>query len=219
MTVELIHGDCLEVMRTMPDKSVNFIWTDPPYNVNKNYGTYTDNLSDEDYIDFCGRWIGEAKRISGNRMAIYTPTKYLLDYWNLLGKDYKQIILTWSPEGAFRYGFVNQHASILTNVKPIIRTKDVWHNVQVLGLGYFFREDSFGHPGYTSEQITKKVLTSFTKSGETVCDIFSGTGTTAVCCVYLDRNFIGCEIDVKWHSLANRRIEVSQMQPNLFEAT
>ena len=71
-------------------------------------------------------------------MAVYTPTKYLLEYWNLLGKDYKQIILTWSPEGAFRYGFVNQHASILTNVKPKIITKDVWHNVQVLDSWLFF---------------------------------------------------------------------------------
>ena len=218
MTVELHLGDCLEFMRTMPDKSVDFAWTDPPYNVNKNYGTYTDNLSDEDYLDFCIRWIDESKRISNNRMAVYTPTKYLLDYWNMLGKDYKQIILTWSPEGAFRYGFVNQHASILTNVKPIIRTKDVWHNVQVLGLGYFFREDSFGHPGYTSEQITKKILTSFTKPGEIVCDIFSGTGTTAVCCIDLYRNFIGCEIDPKWYELANRRIEVAQMQPGLFNS-
>ena len=216
MTVELIQGDCLDIMRGMDDKSVDFIWTDPPYNVNKNYGTYTDNLSDEDYINFCGRWISEAKRISDNRMAVYTPTKYLLEYWNLLGKDYKQIILTWSPEGAFRYGFVNQHASILTNVKPKIRTKDVWHNVQVLGLGYFFREESFGHPGYTSEQITKKVLTSFTAPGEIVCDVFSGTGTTAVCCVYLDRNFIGSEIDPKWYELANSRVKVAQMQPGLF---
>ena len=34
MTVELIQGDCLDIMRGMDDKSVDFIWTVPPYNVN-----------------------------------------------------------------------------------------------------------------------------------------------------------------------------------------
>ena len=47
--VELHLGDCLEVMRSMPDKSVDAVITDPPYGLNINYSSYIDtqeNLSD-----------------------------------------------------------------------------------------------------------------------------------------------------------------------------
>ena len=33
-------GDCLELMKEIPDGSIDFFWTDPPYNVGKDYGVY-----------------------------------------------------------------------------------------------------------------------------------------------------------------------------------
>lgn len=209
------NEDATTFMKKIPDGKIDFVWTDPPYNVGKNYGVYTDNLSDESYLMFCENWIREAKRVSNNRMAIYVPTKYKLEYWNMLGKDYKEVILGWSPEGAYRYGFINQHATILTNAKPLQRTKDLWMNYQVLGLGYFFREDNYDHPGYTSEHVTKKVITSFTEIEQTVLDPFTGTGTTVVCCHDLNRKFVGCEIDPKWFEIIQKRIEGRYMQPSL----
>lgn len=216
MTITLYHGDCLEYMRTMPDKSVDFCWADPPYNVGKDYGDYKDSLSDDDFIVWSSKWIYEAKRITGNKIAVLAPTKYISEFWQLLGPDYRQIILSYSPEGAFRYGFVNQFSSILTNVNPVERTKNVWHNMQMPGLGYFFRENNYNHPGYTSEDITKKVIRKFTLLGQSVIDPFLGTGTTGKVCVNLGRNFIGCEQEKRWYNLAQKRIAEAQLQPMLF---
>lgn len=209
-SVYIINSDCRRALPQLSDCSFNFAWTDPPYNVGKEYQNWNDNLPDEDYLFFCDCWISHLKRLA-SEIAIYIPTKYITDYWNRLGKHYKQIILNWTPEGAYRNNFVNQFASILTNAKPKQRTKDVWTNLQMQGLGYFFRENDYGNPGYTSEDITRKVISSFTVPGNTILDCFLGTGTTAVCCKQLNRKCIGIEISEKYCEIAAKRCQQTVM--------
>jgi len=201
--VQIYLGDCREVLPQLTEK-VDLPFTDPPYNVNIDYGQWNDKTTDEVYLAFCKEWITQLKRLS-TQMLIYVPTKYILNYWNMLGNDYRQIILTWSPAGAIRYGFVNQFASLLTNAKPMIRTKDVWNNVQIRGMGYFFKENNYGHPGYTSEDITGKVIASFTNPNDLILDPFLGSGTTAFCAKKLNRRCIGIEISEKYAEIAARR--------------
>lgn len=210
--VTLYLGDCLEVLPTLEAGSVHFAWTDPPYNVGKDYGTYSDSLSDDIYMANVKFWINECKRISNDLMCVYVPKKYKLKYWNLLGEGYKEIQLTWSPEGAIRYGYVDQFATLLCNVTPVKRTKNVWNNAQVLGLGYFFRENTYGHPGYTSLDINNRVISSFTFNNCIVLDPFMGSGTTGVACVQTGRRFIGIEIDPTYFEIAVKRIKEAQLQ-------
>ena len=66
MTVELILGDCLEVMRAMPDKSVDLVLTDPPYNIGK-----ADWDRIDDYINWCGSWIVECQRVLKDNGSFY----------------------------------------------------------------------------------------------------------------------------------------------------
>lgn len=47
----------------MENESVNLIVTDPPYNLNKDYGTSQDKLKFEDYLEFSRLWLKEAKRV------------------------------------------------------------------------------------------------------------------------------------------------------------
>ena len=51
--VELILGDCLEVMRDMPDKSVDLCVTSPPYNLGIDYNGRDDYLDLDDYYAWC----------------------------------------------------------------------------------------------------------------------------------------------------------------------
>ncbi len=52
--IELIHGDCLDVMNKISSESVDLIVTSPPYNIGKDYGDdYFDNLDPEEY----NKWI------------------------------------------------------------------------------------------------------------------------------------------------------------------
>ncbi|MBU8921247.1 MAG: site-specific DNA-methyltransferase [Bacteroidales bacterium] len=213
---QVICGDCLEVMKSMPDECVNMVWTDPPYNAGKDYGTYKDKLSDNEYLKMCEMWAREMKRVSGNRMAIFVPQKYKLDWWLLLGSDYREIILTWSPEGSLRGGFCNQFSTLLTNMRPLKYTKNVWHNCQMPGLGYFFRENNYNHPGYTSEDITARVIMAFSELGQKILDPFGGAGTTAAVCKVLGRNSVSVEVDAGWCEMARKRIAQAAEQQDLF---
>ena len=214
MSVQLYHGDCLDFVRTLPAESVDFAFVDPPYNVGKDYGSYKDDMPHEEYLLWCSQWIAELKRITGGRLAIYPPKIHLLWFWNQL-PDHHQIICAWSPEGAIRGGYVQQYIPLLVPQYPLTRTKDHWWNVQVPGMGYFYREEKFNHPRQTSMDITQRILKSFTLPGETVIDCFTGVGTTGVACVQTGRNFIGCEIDAGYFEIAQRRIALAQQQPML----
>ncbi len=200
--VMIYHGDCREILPEMA--RAGLAWTDPPYNVGKDYGACEDNLPDGEYLAFCKWWIGELKRLS-TELVVYVPGKYYLDYWNMLGVGFRQIILPWTPEGAIRNGFVNQFTSLLTNAKPKQRTKDVWDGVQMRGMGYFFKENDYGHPGYTSEDVTSRVIMAFTVAGQIILDPFLGSGTTAYCAKKLNRMCVGIEIEEKYCEIAANR--------------
>lgn len=215
MTVELHLGDCLQFMNTIPDKSMDFCFTDPPYNVGKDYGENKDNMPDVDYLNWIKEVLLQIKRVA-RAACIYVPQKYMLDYWNILGPEYHQIILSYSPSGAIRWGYSNQFSSLLTDAKPNTIIQNVWHNTQMPGLGYFFRENNYDHPGYTSHDITGRVIQNFTIEEQTVIDPFMGTGTTGCECIKRGRNFIGIEQEIKWYELAGRRIAEAQLQDRLF---
>lgn len=191
--ITLYNADCRQVLPHLQVDNA-FCFTDPPYNVGKDYGVWNDEMPEADYLQFCREWIAEVKRLCPE-ICIYPPTKYLLEYWTMLGREYKQVALTWSPEGAIRGGWVNQFVTLLTNAKPKQRTKDWWHNCQMQGLGYFFREESYGHPGYTSEDVTNRVLAAMCPTGATVIEPFAGTGTTLWCAKLRGMKAIGCEVN------------------------
>jgi DNA modification methylase len=209
----LLCGDNTKLLPLI--NHADFCFTDPPYNVGKDYGVYKDNLSEEAYKDSMNFIFSKLKKITNNTMCIYPPINMGLWFWNMLGEDYKQIILTYSPEGAFRWGFINQFSFLLTNAKPIKRTKNVWHNKQFTGMGYFFKEDTFGHPGYTSEDITDSVISSFVSTG-LVLDPYMGTGTTALACEKLGLNWLGIELNPDYCKIAKKRIDVYTRQLKLF---
>lgn len=204
---KIYHGDCLSIMKEWPDNFVDFIFTDPPYNVGKDYGVSKDNMPEQEYLIWSARVISEIKRVA-SRACVYVPNKYALHYWSCLGAEYKQIILSYSPAGAIRYGFSTQFSFMLINARPIkVITPNVWHNCQIPGLGWFFKEKTFGHPGYTSQEVTGKVIKLFTEESDIIADPFMGSGTTAVICKLLNRKWIGVENNPKYIEMANKRIE------------
>ena len=54
--LKAVCGDAIEEMAAMPDKSVQLIIADPPYNLNKDYGNNSDCLEFDDYMDFSRKW-------------------------------------------------------------------------------------------------------------------------------------------------------------------
>lgn len=62
----LYHGDCLEVMQDIPDKSIDLILTDPPYNIGKAKWDKIPN-----YIEWCGKWFKECERLLKDNGSFY----------------------------------------------------------------------------------------------------------------------------------------------------
>jgi len=67
-------------------------------------------------------------------------------------------------------------------------------------------KDLFEHPTIKPLELIKRHLAHTTQPNDIVFDPFMGSGSTAVACKELNRHFIGCEINPKWHKIANDRI-------------
>jgi site-specific DNA-methyltransferase (adenine-specific) len=74
-TGKIINGDCVEVMKTLPDSCIDLLVTSPPYNVNVSYDVYDDGRSMDDYWEFTRQWLSESLRIlkDDGRVAINVP--------------------------------------------------------------------------------------------------------------------------------------------------
>ncbi len=68
---KVIEGDCIEVMKTIPDNSIDLIFADPPFNIGLKYDNYNDKRSYEDYYNWSANWISETYRILKKTGTIY----------------------------------------------------------------------------------------------------------------------------------------------------
>ncbi|MGI0487119.1 DNA methyltransferase [Pantanalinema rosaneae CENA516] len=59
----ILLGDCIENLQKLPANSVDFVFTDPPYNLKKSYLGYQDDQHIEDYFNWCDRWLAEIIRV------------------------------------------------------------------------------------------------------------------------------------------------------------
>jgi site-specific DNA-methyltransferase (adenine-specific) len=75
VTGQIINGDCVEIMKTLPEGSVDLIVSSPPYNANIKYDVYDDGLSMDDYWKFTIDWLSESFRVlkDDGRIAINVP--------------------------------------------------------------------------------------------------------------------------------------------------
>ena len=74
-TGQIINGDCVEVMKTLPEGSIDLIITSPPYNANIKYDEYNDGLEMDEYWNFTINWLSEAFRVlkDDGRIAVNVP--------------------------------------------------------------------------------------------------------------------------------------------------
>ena len=74
-TGKIINGDCIEVMSTFPENSIDQVITSPPYNVNISYDTYNDGLTMEQYWEWTEKWLTQAFRVlkEDGRLSLNIP--------------------------------------------------------------------------------------------------------------------------------------------------
>jgi len=71
----VVNGDCIEVMASMPEGSVDLIVTSPPYGVGINYDVHEDDMVWEEYVKFTHSWMEQAYRVlkDDGRIALNIP--------------------------------------------------------------------------------------------------------------------------------------------------
>jgi len=78
-------GDCLEIMKNLPDGCVDLVVADPPFNVNYDYGNgFDDNLPLKQYLDLLEIWMAEAERIckDGRLLFLWQAMRHCLPAWS-----------------------------------------------------------------------------------------------------------------------------------------
>ena len=191
--VTLHLGDCLEYMRTMPDKSVDAVITDPPYGCGK-----------ADWDDFFPTaWYEEARRI-GKMVVIITGSAVIKDSVFLVGNDFVDCIAAWNKNGMTRgpLGFGNWISAVVAVGRP---QKQIQNYLSFVVMG-----EMPNHPSPKPIEYMNKLLRNLTQDDYVVFDPFMGSGTTGVAAVQLGRNFIGCEINPDYFAIAERRIKQAQ---------
>lgn len=189
----LILGDCLEVMKDIPDKSIDAVITDPPY--------------PDYYIDLYKYDSGRIKAIekfSCVQLVFWSKlVDFILDFtaihiWNKNpsnhGAQYERIFERNGKKQfkVFTYYMVNSTvAAQMTN--------DVFIN----------------HPSQKPINLIRKLVEDYSKPIDTILDPFMGSGTTGVACVQTGRKFIGIEISEQYFNIAVERIRKAQQQMRL----
>ncbi len=113
----ILHGDSLELMKDIPDKYINLIVTDSPYNIKK--ADWDKWKNESDYIDWCLVWIKECERVlkdNGSFYFFHNDMRVISKLMERIEKETKFVfkqLITWSKlDPSFEnYGFSQQRLS------------------------------------------------------------------------------------------------------------
>ena len=123
----IILGDCLEVIKNIPDNSVDITFADPPFNLKKKYNGYKDNKEFNTYLAWCKQWIYEMVRITKPTGSIFVHNipKWLTYYSSFLNEiAYFKHWIAWdAPSAPMGKTLQPSHYGILYYVKDLKKSK------------------------------------------------------------------------------------------------
>lgn len=225
--VWLMHGDCLERMKEIPDGSVDLVLTDPPYNISRKNSFTTMGRAG---IDF-GGWDKGADLFS-----------YINECFRVLGKDGSFVVFNdWKNLGDIsRYaeslGFIVKDMIRLEKSNPMPRNRDrryitdyecaVWFTMPKSKWTFNRQDERYQRPRFTcsidkglhptqkSLYLMEQLVLIHSNEDNVILDPFMGSGTTGVACVNTGRKFIGIEMDTEYFITSCGRVFASKTEEN-----
>lgn len=229
---KIICGDVLEVMRSIPDGSIDIVVTSPPYNLKnstgngmkdgrggkwanaalqKGYSHHHDCMPHDEYVEWQRKCLAEMLRIIPENGAIFYNHKWrvqnglLQDRQDIVnGFPVRQIII-WRRKGGFNFNpgyFVPTYEVIY-----LIAKKDFRLSPKANGHGdvwEFTQEMNNEHPAAFPPDLIDRIIAS--TDAKTVLDPFMGSGTTAISALNNGRHYVGIEISPEYCEMAEKRI-------------
>lgn len=225
MRINLIHGDCLEVMKDIPDNSIDCVLTDCPYklvsggcrpSIKSMSGIFNpvDGLTKSgkmfkyNEIDF-SEWLPAVYRILKNATHCYI----MINGRNLSKLQIEsekagfkfQNLLVWEKNNVTPSRYYMQKCEYILMLrkgpaKTIINKGDpnIFHVPNILGNKY--------HPSEKPVPLMEGMISNSSKDGDIICDPFMGSGSCGVAAKNLNRNFIGIEKEKKYYDISISRI-------------
>ena len=232
--LKVICGDAIEEMKKLPDNSVRLIVTDPPYNLNKNYGNNQDKLEFDEYLDFSRQWLREAARVSTDDGTIYVfmGMRYISYIYNILEQELGMTFNSWITwfytQGIGKIkGFSPRHDDILMFTKD--PKKFVFHlddirvpqkfyrsvnnmrganpgNVWEFSHMHYCNKNRKKHPTQKPEGLFERMVLASSNRGDIVLDPFVGSGTALRVCQQTGRKGIGIDINPEYIKMTEKRL-------------
>lgn len=226
--METLHlGDCMDIMKTIEDKSIDLVITDPPYKIetsggglytqaDKQYVKELNSMKDgfsEDVLDELCRIM---KKINIYFFCSQKQIIPLLDYF-VKKKKCNWNLLTWhktNPVPACGNKYLTDTEFILFFREKGVKVYGNYNTKFTYYVTPLNQKDKkkYGHPTIKPQEILLNLVTNSSQEGDTVCDPFMGSGSTGVACKSLNRDFIGIEVDNNWYQIAQNRINEEIIQ-------
>jgi len=204
---KIINDDCLNYLKTLEDKSIDLIVTDPPYGIGIAKKT---TLSIKGASD-------SKKEFAQKEWDSFIPTKEYFDEMIRVSKN--QIIwggnyfahllpptscylVWWKKDGLPRGTFADCELAWTSFKKPAQVYNSRWH-----GFIRDSKEKRVAHPTQKALDVMRWCIEEFSKEGDLILDAFAGSGTVAVACKDLNRNYIMIEKDVEYISIIEERLK------------
>lgn len=231
--IKLICGDALEELKKIPSESVELITTDPPYNLNKDYGKSNDKLEHDEYLNFSRQWVAECYRVlkPTGTIYIFMGMKYISYIYQILEETgfYFNSWVTWFyTQGIGKTkGFSPRHDDILMFTKhekkftfnlDNIRVPQKFYrsvnnmrganpgNVWEFSHMHYCNAKRQQHPTQKPEGLYERMILASSNEGETVLDPFGGSGTCAHVCQHTGRRCISIDNNPDYIKMAADRL-------------
>jgi len=216
--IQLYQGDCLEVMRTLPDKCVDMVLCDIPYGEvsQKSAGLRKLDRCDADRCDIdLPTMIEQFDRLCGGSMYVFCGTEQISDLVRLLRRCSMTVrVGAWektnpSPMNGTRLWLSGLEFCVFG------RKSNATFNAHCKkALWRFPSGRSKIHPTEKPVTLMEELILASSDSGDMVLDNTMGSGTTGVACMNTGRRFIGIERDEGYFKIAQDRINAAMPIPD-----
>lgn len=224
MQIDLRQGDCLELLKEIPDKSIDLVVTDPPYEIaTSGAGIY--KQEDKQYVqELVGMKDGFSEEILDELVRVLKKINIylfcsqkqiipLLDYF-IKGKGCNWNLLSWhksNPIPACGNKYLTDTEFILFFREKGVKVYGSFETKKTYYITPLNQKDKklYGHPTCKPVPILANLIANSSLMGDTVLDCFMGSGSTGEASVRLGRNFLGIEIDENYFNTARERINTA----------